>query len=238
VAFEVIPAIDVAGGRLARLTAGGPIAIEAFGGDPVAAARACLEAGAAFLHVVDMDLAFSGEARNAGVLRSIVTLGARVQAAGAVVEDREIAGMLDAGSERVVMGSAALEDLAEAGRMIERYGDRLVVGIEVESGRIRARGRRAADLPLRETLAAIHASGAASCLITGVARVSSLAGPEMHALAMAVELGLPAMVAGGIASIDDLVALRDAGAEAAVVGRAALEGRLDLGSAIASVTAR
>jgi phosphoribosylformimino-5-aminoimidazole carboxamide ribotide isomerase len=235
VTFQVIPAIDVAGGRLARLSPGGPVPIEAFGGDPLVAARACLEAGATLLHVVDMDLAFSGEARNAGVLRSIVALGARVQAAGAIVDDREIAAALDAGSERVVLGSAALGDLAEADRLIERYGERLVVGIEVDGERIRARGRRATDLPLRETLEAVHASGAPRCLITGVARVSSLAGPETRALAMAVELGLAAIVAGGIASIDDLVTLRDAGAEAAVVGRAALEGRLDLAEAITSV---
>ena len=234
----MIPAIDVAGGRLARLSPDGPVAIEAYDGDPVAAARACLESGATFLHVVDMDLAFSGEARNAGVLRSIAALGARVQAAGGIVDDREIAAALDAGSERVVMGSAALVDLAEAGRLIERYGERLVVGIEVDGDRIRARGRRAADLPLREALEAVHASGAARCLITGVARVSSLSGPELHGLAIAVELGLRAIVAGGIASIEDLVTLRDGGAEAAVVGRAALEGRLDLSAAIASIASR
>jgi phosphoribosylformimino-5-aminoimidazole carboxamide ribotide isomerase len=113
----------------------------------------------------------------------------------------------------------------------------LVVGIEVDGDRIRARGRRASDLPLRETLETVHASGAARCLITGVARVSSLTGPEMHVLAMAVELGLRAIVAGGIASIDDLVTLRDGGAEAAVVGRAALERRLDLSEAITLVAA-
>lgn len=112
----MIPAIDVAGGRLARLSPDGPIAIEAYGGDPVAAAGACLEAGAAFVHVVDMDLAFTGEARNTGVLRSIAGLGAHVQAAGAIVADGEIAAALDAGSERVVLGSGALHDLAEAGR--------------------------------------------------------------------------------------------------------------------------
>jgi phosphoribosylformimino-5-aminoimidazole carboxamide ribonucleotide (ProFAR) isomerase len=238
VTFQVIPAIDVAEGRLARLSADGPVAIEAYDGDPVAAARGCLEAGATFLHVVDMDLAFSGEARNTGVLRSIAALGARVQAAGAIVDDRQIADALDAGSERVVMGSAALVDLADAGRLIARYGERLVVGIEVDADRIRARGRRTTDLPLRETLEAVHVSGAIRCLITGVTRVSSLSGPDVEALAMAVELGLPAIVAGGIATVDDVLALRDAGAEAAVVGRAALEGRLDLPEALASVAAR
>jgi phosphoribosylanthranilate isomerase len=238
VTFQVIPAIDVAGGRLARLSADGPVAVDAFDGDPVAAARACLEAGATFLHVVDMDLAFAGEARNAAVLRSIAALGARVQAAGAIVDDREIAAALDAGSERVVIGSAALEDLAEAGRLIERYGERLVAGIEVEDDRIRARGRRTTDLPLRETLEAVHASGAARCLITGVARVSSLSGPDVHALAIAKEFGFAVIVAGGVATVDDLVMLKDAGAEGAVVGRAALEGRLDLSAAIASVDPR
>ena len=82
---------------------------------------------------------------------------------------------------------------------------------------------------------AVHAAGAARCLITGVGRVSSLVGPDVDALALAVALGLPAIVAGGIASVDDLVVVRDAGAEGAVVGRAALEGRLDLSAAIAAV---
>ncbi|MGZ8642041.1 MAG: 1-(5-phosphoribosyl)-5-[(5-phosphoribosylamino)methylideneamino]imidazole-4-carboxamide isomerase [Actinomycetota bacterium] len=233
--FEVIPAIDVAGGRLARVSAGGPVPLEAHGGDPIAAARAFLAAGARRLHVVDMDLAFSGEPRNADVLRTIAALGASVQAAGAIVEERQITAALDVGSERVVLGSAALVDLDETGRLIERYGERLVIGIEVDGDRIRARGRRATDLPLGETLSAIVAVGAVRSVITNVRRVSTLTGPDVGALKVAVGLGLPAIAAGGIASVDDLAAVRDAGAEGAIVGRAALEGRFDLMLAIASV---
>ncbi len=234
-AFEVIPAIDIAGGRLARLTAEGPVPQEAHGGDPIAAALACIAAGARRLHVVDMDLAFSGEPRNLDVLHAIVSFGADVQAAGGIVDDSQIAATLEAGAERVVLGSAAFNEPDETARLIERYGERLVVGIEFDGDRIRARGRRTTDIPLRETLSAVHANGAARCLITDVARVSSLIGPDTHALAIAVELGLPSIVAGGIATIDDLVALKGAGAEGAVVGRAALEGSLDLSAAIASV---
>jgi phosphoribosylformimino-5-aminoimidazole carboxamide ribonucleotide (ProFAR) isomerase len=234
VAFEVIPAIDIAGGRLVRLSADGPVPLEAHGGDPMAAARACLSAGARVLHVVDMDLAFSGEAKNADVLRAIVALGGRVQAAGAIVEERDIDAALEAGSERVVLGSAVLDDMDEAGRLIERYAGRLVVGIEVDGGRIRARGRRTTDLPLLETLSAVRAAGAARCVITSVRRVSTLTGPDLGALEVAVGLGLPAIAAGGIASVDDLVGVRDAGGEGAIVGRAALDGRLDLALAIAS----
>jgi phosphoribosylformimino-5-aminoimidazole carboxamide ribonucleotide (ProFAR) isomerase len=235
VTFEVIPAIDVAGGRLARLSPEGPVPLEAHGGDPIAAARACLAAGARRLHVVDMDLAFSGEPRNADVLRAIVGLGALVQAAGAIADDRQVAAALEAGCERVVLGSAALADLDETGRLIERYGERLVIGIEVDGDRVRARGLRATDLPLDETLSAVHAAGAARSVITTVRRVSTMTGPDVVALAVAVGLGLAAIAAGGIASVGDLEAVRGAGAEGAIVGRAALEGALDLKLAISSV---
>ena len=235
-AFEVIPAIDIAGGRLARLSADGPVPLEAHGGDPIAAAHACLAAGARRLHVVDMDLAFSGEPRNADVLRAIVALGARVQIAGAIEEDRQIDAALEAGGERVVLGSAALTDLDETRRLIERYGERLVIGIEVDGDRIRARGRRTTDLPLPETLSAVHAAGAARSVVTTVGRVSTMAGPDVGALSIAVGLGLAAIAAGGIATVDDLAIVRDVGAEGAIVGRAALEGRLDLTLAIDSVT--
>lgn len=234
-AFEVIPAIDVAGGRLARYSAAGPLPVGAHGGDPLEAARACTTAGARWLHVVDMDLAFSGEPLNLGVLRSIVAAGARVQAAGAIVEDVEIAAALEAGAARVVLGSAALADLDGASRLIERYGERLAIGIEVDGDRIRARGRRTTDLPLSETLRAAAAAGARRFVVTSVPRVATMAGPDLGVLTSAVGLGLPVIAAGGIASVDDLVALRDAGAEGAIVGRAALEGGLDLAIAIATV---
>jgi phosphoribosyl isomerase A len=235
VAFEVIPAIDIAGGRLARLSSDGPVPLEAHGGDPVVAAHACMAAGARRLHVVDMDLAFSGEPRNVHVLESIAALGARVQVAGAIEEGRQIEAALEAGGDRVVLGSAALTDLEETGRLIERYGERLVIGIEVDGDRIRARGRRTTDLPLGETLSAVHAAGALRCVVTTVRRVSTLIGADVGALAIAVGLGLPAIAAGGIATIGDLEVVKDAGAEGAIVGRAALEGRLDLAVAIGSV---
>jgi len=234
VAFEVIPAIDIAGGRLARLSADGPVPHEAHGGDPIAAARACLAAGARLLHVVDLDLAFTGEPKNMDALRAIVELGGAVQAAGAIVEDGRVAAAIEAGARRVVLGSAALDDLEETRRLIERYGDRLVIGMEVDGERIRARGRRTTDLPLAETLSAVHGAGVALIAITSVRRVSTMTGPDVEALSIAVRLGMASIVGGGIRSIDDLVAVKDAGAEGAIVGRAALEGRLDLERAIAS----
>ena len=113
-AFEILPAIDVAGGRLARYSPAGPEPVDVHNGDPIVAARAFVDAGARWIHVVDMDLAFLGEARNLDVLRSMVALGVHVQAAGAIVSDGGIQASLDAGVARVVLGSAALADMTSA----------------------------------------------------------------------------------------------------------------------------
>ena len=170
--------------------------------------------------------------RNAGVLRAIAALGARVQAAGAIVDDRADRRRARRGQRRGSSWARRRSSIRTGtGRLIERYGDRLVIGIEVDGDRDpRRAGAGRTDLPLRETLAAVHAAGAARCLITSVARVSTLDGARRCTRSRSrVGLGLPAIVAGGIA-IDRRPAspLRDAGAEGAVVGRAALEGRLDL----------
>ncbi len=196
--------------------------------------RAYLAAGATWVHVVDMDRAFTGVARNLDVVTSVADLGLRVQAAGGVTSAMDVDAALSAGAERVVLGSGALLDLEAAAVLIQGLGDRLVAGIEVEGGRIRARGRRETDLPLEETLDSLTTAGAARFLVTSVPRVGSLGGPDLDAVHKAVGTGRPVVAAGGIATTEQLAELRDLGAEGAVVGRAALEGGLDLASAIAS----
>ena len=110
--FEVIPAIDITGGRLGRFTAAGPVAVEAFGGDPVTAAEAFMRAGARRLHVVDMDLAFTGAAVNIEVVmavrRAALFRGAAIQASGGIVTQEDVEHLLDVGVDRVVLGSGAL----------------------------------------------------------------------------------------------------------------------------------
>jgi phosphoribosylformimino-5-aminoimidazole carboxamide ribotide isomerase len=231
--FEVIPAIDLSGGALATFRPTGPGAVEAFGGNPLAAAEAAVAAGARWLHVVDMDLAFRGEARNLEIVAAIASLPVAVQAAGGVRTADEVRVLLEAGATRVVLGSAALEDEPGATALLSAEGPRLVVGIEAEEGRIRSRGRDPVDLPLMETLGWVVAAGASALLVTSVARVGERAGPELDLTSRVVRAGRPVLAAGGIASIADLHDLRAAGAAGAVVGRAALEGSLDLSTAIA-----
>ena len=231
--YEVLPAIDVYGGALARWTPDGPEPVGAFGGDPVAAARAFTEAGARWLHVVDLDLALDGEARNVEVLEEIVSVGAFVQAAGSVRAADEIRVLLAAGATRVVLGSAALVDPDAAAELLSVNTDRLVVGVEVEDGRIRSRGRDPVDLDLMETLGWLVAGDARAFLVTAVDHVSGLGGPDVGSVRRVVRAGLPVFAAGGLASIEHLRAVRAAGAAGAVVGRAALEGSLDLTAAFA-----
>jgi phosphoribosylformimino-5-aminoimidazole carboxamide ribotide isomerase len=230
--FEVIPAIDVKGGALAHLTPTGLMRIDAFDGDPVAAAAAMVEAGATRLHVVDMDLAFDGEPRNLGVVSAIVSLRVQVQAGGGVRTADEVDAFLSVGVTRVVLGSAALADELLVRDLLGRHGPRLIVGIEVgDGGTIRSRGRDPVDLPLMETLGWLAAARAPGFLVTAVARVGSSIGPDVGAVRRVVRAGRPVIAAGGIHTVEDLRVLRAAGASGAVVGRAALEGALDLADA-------
>lgn len=231
--FEVIPAIDVAGGRLALYTPDGPAPSDAHGGDPLSAARAYAAAGVRRVHVVDMDLAFEGEARNLDVVRAIATLGVLVQASGGVRSARDVSSLLEAGAGRVVLASSALGDASTVLEAIDRFAGRLLIGIEVDGGRIVARGSVPVDLPLVETLGWLVAAGAPAFLVTAVSRVATLRGPDVATVRRVVRTGRSVIAAGGVSSIADLRALRAAGAAGAVVGRAALEGGLDLADAVA-----
>ncbi|MGH2679650.1 MAG: HisA/HisF-related TIM barrel protein [Actinomycetota bacterium] len=230
--FEVIPAIDVYRGALAAFTPAGPRPIEAFGGEPVAAAEAAVASGARRLHVVDMDLAFDGQLRNLEIVAAIASLPVAVQVAGGVRHAADVRRFLDAGAERVVLGSGALADEAGTIELMGVEGPRIVVGIEVAEGRIRSRGRDPVDLPLVETLGWVTAAGAPTFLVTAVARVGERTGPDLEAVRRVARAGRPVLAAGGVASLEDLRDLREAGAAGAVIGSAILAGSLDLAAAI------
>lgn len=234
--FDLIPAIDLAGGRLSRMGDDGAIPVEAFGGDPIAAAEAFVRAGARWLHVVDMDLALSGNALNINVVMSIrraaLFAGARIQASGGVSRREDIEYLLDVGADRVVLGSRALADPELVTDLVTSLGERIAVGLELEGDRVRSRGLDAVDLPLSDTLAWLAETPVARFVVTAISRVGGLGGPDLAMLGAVAELGRPFIVAGGIASTDDLRSVREAGAEGAIVGRAAMDGGLDLAAAM------
>jgi phosphoribosylformimino-5-aminoimidazole carboxamide ribonucleotide (ProFAR) isomerase len=234
--LEVIPALDVAGGRLVHVLWDGQVAATAFGADPLTAAAAFLDAGATRLHVVDLDLARSGEVGNPDVFGAVCGLGVPVQASGGVRTEEQVDALLARGAERVVLGSAALHDRDGAGALVRRFGDRLVVGIEADGHSVRPRGTDL-ELPLRDLLVWLAGLEVRRYLFTEVGRASGLEGPDLDSIgAFAESSRVPVVVAGGIRGVDDLRAVAELGGgiEGAVIGRALYEG-LDLGAAIAAV---
>ncbi len=234
--LEVIPALDVADGRLVHVTGSAEVAAAAFGGDPSAAAEAFVDTGAPRLHVVDVDLARSGEIGNGDVLRAVSRLGVPVQASGGVRTAVQVDALLARGAERVVLGSATLVDRDRAEELVRKFGDRLVVGIEADGPAVRPRGTDL-ELPLRDLLVWLAGVEVRRYLLTEVGRVGGLRGPDLDGMqAFAADSPVPVVVAGGIRGVEDLraVAALDGRIEGAVIGRALYEG-LDLGAAIAAV---
>lgn len=234
--FEVVPAIDVAAGRLARVGARGVETAVAFGGDPLAAATSFVAAGARRLHLVDLDLARTGEPANLDVLRAVAALGVPVQASGGVRGVAQVEWLLDAGAERVVLGSAAFANRDEVERALERFGDRVVLGIEAEGSTIRPRGTDL-ELAMWDVLRWLGGLDVPRFLLTEVGRVGELAGPDLEGVwALATHTRRPVLAAGGVRGVEDLRALVELGppVEGAVVGRALFEG-LDLRAALAAV---
>ena len=237
--FLILPALDVWHGRLAVATAEGPSPVDAFGGDPVEAARAAVAAGARALHLVDLDLAYGGVL---GLDVAAIRAGASdatLQVSGAIGDAAIGRAYLDAGADRYVLGSSALADDRRTLLVLQDAGPAVVVGLEVEDGRIRARGagcgNEADGLDLMSTVGWLHAAGASAFLVTSIDRVGGLGGPDVDLVRRVARAGRPTYAAGGIRSLEDLRHLRDVGAAGAVVGTAALEGRFDLARAFAWV---
>jgi phosphoribosyl isomerase A len=235
--FEVIPALDVAGGRLVQVLGSGQVAAKAFGADPLTASRAFLDAGATRLHVVDVDLARSGEVGNADVLGAVCGLGVPVQASGGVRTEEQVEALMARGAERVVLGSAGFGDRDRAEELVRRFGDRLVVGVEADGHTIRPRGTDL-ELPLGDILDWLAGLEVRRYLFTEVGRAGGMEGPDLDGIRTFAEHSpVPVVVAGGIRGVDDLRAVAALGRriEGAVIGRALYEG-LDLRAAITAVT--
>jgi len=231
--LEILPAIDVLGGRAVRLAGGKREAVTLEGGDPVELATRLAAEGAERLHLVDLDGAFSGVPSVALVERVCAAGGVPLQVGGGYRSPEAIAAALDAGAERVMVGTAALTPgfVEDA---VARFGQALVVAVDVRDGRVAVEGwTQVSELTPGDLAARCAALGVARLLVTSAARDGSLLGPDLALVDEVLGAGLPVLAAGGIASLDDLRMLRSAGCEGAVVGSALLAGRFTLAEALA-----
>jgi phosphoribosylformimino-5-aminoimidazole carboxamide ribotide isomerase len=242
--FELLPAIDLRGGRVVRLRHGDFGQETAYGDDPVAVALDFAEAGASWLHVVDLDGARAGEQRQLSLIAGVVAEvrgRVRVEVGGGLRTGEAVAGMLATGAARAVVGTAALQDPGFAARLVAAHGrDRIVASIDVRDGLAVGDGWRAGapGVPAAEAVTALAAAGVETFEVTAVARDGLLAGPDLALLRSLVALGKGRIIAsGGVASIEDVIATRSAGCAGAIVGRALYEGRIDLRALIARLGA-
>ena len=229
-ALAVIPAVDVLDGDAVRLERGNFARVALRRPDPAVLARRFVEAGAQRLHLVDLDGARSAYVRPELVARMAEAAApASLQASGGIRDPADARALLDAGADRVVVGTAAFE-----GHGVDRFaaelGDQLIVAIDVRDGRVATRGWEG-DSGVGAEAAAERcaAAGVARLLCTAIERDGMLGGPDLELLARVRDAsGLPLIAAGGVRSAADLAALAELGCEGAIVGRALLDGTLPL----------
>ena len=232
--FEILPALDVLDGRCVRLAGGDRARVTIEGGDPETAAARFATEGARFLHLVDLDGAFSGTPTPGLVERVVAAVsGTPIQVGGGYRTLDAVETAITAGATRVMVGTAAIAPGFLAA-VVEQLGDRLVVAVDARDGRVVADGWTS-EFPLTaiELARRCADAGVARLLVTSASRDGSLAGPDLDLLGDVIDAAsLPILAAGGIASLDDLVRLRDLGCAGAVLGSALWSGRVTLFDAL------
>jgi phosphoribosylformimino-5-aminoimidazole carboxamide ribotide isomerase len=236
--FDLLPAIDLRGGRVVRLSQGDFTRETVYGDDPAAVAAGFASEGARWLHVVDLDGARDGARRQAdAVARIVAAVGdaAACEVAGGLRDEGAVEAVLDAGAARAVVGTAALRDPDLVARLVERFGaDRILVALDVRDGLAVGHGWApgAAGVGAEAALAMLSERGARTFEVTAIERDGLLGGPDLDLLRRMVALERGDVIASaGISSIEDLHAARAIGCCGAIVGRAIYEGRLSLAEA-------
>jgi phosphoribosylformimino-5-aminoimidazole carboxamide ribotide isomerase len=239
--FELYAAIDLRGGRVVRLEQGDFDRETAFSDDPSAVAAAFVGGGARWLHLVDLDGARQGAPAHGVVIRRLVaSIGSavHVEIAGGLRSLAAIDEALATGVDRVVFGTAALADPSLAGAAIAAHGPgRLAVALDVRAGLAVGEGWRQGAPGIRpdEAIRRLADEGVTTFEVTAIDRDGLLGGPDLGLLGELVEVGRGDIVAsGGVATVDDITALRGLGCVGAIVGRALYDGSLDLGAALAA----
>jgi phosphoribosylformimino-5-aminoimidazole carboxamide ribotide isomerase len=235
---DLYPAIDIRHGRVVRLSQGEATRQTVYGDDPVAVAEHFAEQGAEWLHVVDLDRAF-GDGENLALVRRIVARAGwrvRVQLGGGMRGADAVRQGLDQGVSRVVIGTAAAVDPAVVPAAVSAHGaDRVAVGIDARDGQVVIRGwTEVSSLSVDGLAARVAGEGVRAVIYTDVARDGMLAGPDLAGAVQLQRHGLAVIASGGVTTLADITAAREAGLAGAIVGRALYEGRLALPAALAA----
>jgi len=237
--LTLLPAVDVADGQAVRLVQGAA-GTETLYGSPLDAALNWQEAGAEWIHLVDLDAAF-GRGSNARLLASLISsLDVRVELSGGIRDDASLTAALATGCARVVIGTAALENPDWVRAAIGAHGDRIAVGLDVRGTTLAARGWTSDGGELFETLARLDAEGCSRYVVTDVHKDGMMQGPNLDLLRRVCDrTDRPVIASGGVSTLADLRAisgLRPLGVDGAIIGKALYSGAFTLPDALAAVT--
>ncbi|WP_132058042.1 1-(5-phosphoribosyl)-5-[(5-phosphoribosylamino)methylideneamino]imidazole-4-carboxamide isomerase [Halorussus amylolyticus] len=228
--FEVIPAVDMQDGEVVQLVQG-ERGTEKTYGDPVAAAEQWVKRGAETLHLVDLDGAFEGERKNAEAVDAILdTVDVDVQLGGGIRTAEDAIGLLSRGVDRVILGTAAIENPDIVAEISAEYPESVTVSLDAKDGEVVVSGwTEGTGLDPAEAAGRYEELGAGAILFTDVDVEGRLEGVQTDPVKAVVEaVDIPVIASGGVATLDDVRALREAGASAVVVGTALYEGEFTL----------
>ena len=230
------PAIDLKDGNAVRLVHGDMDQSTVFNDDPAAQARAFVDAGCAWLHLVDLNGAFAGEPVNAAPVEAILkACPVPAQLGGGIRDMATIERWLDKGLARVILGTVAVENPDLVREAARAFPGKVAVGLDARNGRVATRGwAEETDMMVTDLAKSFEDAGIAAIIYTDIMRDGAMKGPNIDATAdLARAVDIPVIASGGVSSMDDLIALRDTGVIAgAISGRALYDGAIDLAAAM------
>lgn len=233
--LELLPAVDVRQGQAVRLVQG-ELAAQTNYGAPLDAALDFQNAGAEWIHLVDLDAAF-GTGSNHNLLAEVIgKLDIKVELSGGIRDEESLARALATGCARINLGTAALENPDWTASVISRFGERIAVGLDVRGHTLAARGWTKEGGNLFETLQRLDSDGCARYVVTDVNKDGTLQGPNLNLLReVCAATTKPVIASGGVSKLEDLIQLRaltEIGVEGAIVGKALYAGAFTLSEAI------
>lgn len=239
--LELLPAVDVADGKAVRLTQG-EAGSETDYGSPLEAAQTWIDAGAEWIHLVDLDAAF-GRGDNRSIIRQVVdsATAVKIELSGGIRDDASLEAALEAGATRVNLGTAALENPEWTEKVIAKFGEAIAVGLDVRGTTLAARGWTREGGDLWEVLARLEDAGCARYVVTDVTKDGTLMGPNIELLREVMQrTNKPVVASGGISSLQDIRDLRSLvgeGLEGAILGKSLYAGKFTLQEALAIANA-
>jgi 1-(5-phosphoribosyl)-5-[(5-phosphoribosylamino)methylideneamino] imidazole-4-carboxamide isomerase/N-(5'phosphoribosyl)anthranilate isomerase len=236
--FELLPAVDIKQGKAVRLKRG-EISDKTIYGTPVECALDFQNSGADWLHLVDLDAAFGVGSNSEIVLEVIDSLNIKVELSGGIRTDESLTKALDTNCDRVILGTAALEDPSWSSKVIKKYGEKIAVSLDVRGETLAARGWVRDGGNLYEAITRLASDGCAMFIVTDISKDGTMQGPNFELLEKVCKFSdVPVIASGGVSSLTDLkklISMQDIGIKGAIVGKALYEGAFTVEEALAVV---